>query len=92
MKALKESLGIIAGVISVNPVGKLVVMGVMGIADASTGGKASDFINDGHKMNTTLSLLPAGMLMQQIANDASDGKSGDALTKYIPDPKKMIIH
>ena len=91
MKALKESLGIIAGVISVNPVGKLLVMGVMGIADVATKGEASNFINDGHKMNGTLSMLPGGMLVQQIANDASNGKSGDALTKYVPDPKKMII-
>jgi hypothetical protein len=92
MKALKESLGLIAGVVSVNPIGKLVVMGVMGVADVATHGEASNFINDGHKMNGTLSMLPGGMLMQQIANDASDGKSGNALTKYVPDPKKMLMH
>ena len=91
MKALKESLGIIAGVVSITPVGKLLVMGTMGIADLATHGQASNFIDDGHKMNSTLNMLPAGRLLQTIANDASDGKSGDALNKYVPDPVHLIV-
>jgi hypothetical protein len=91
MHALKQSLGIIAGVVSLNPIGKVLVTGVMAIADVASNGKASDFVNDGHKINSTLNFLPGGELMQQVANDASKGKSGDALTKYVPDPKKMIM-
>ena len=89
--ALRKSLGVIAGVISLNPIGKVLVMGTMGIADAITGGKGSDYVNDGHKVNSTLSMLPGGMLLQQFANDI-DPRSGEALNKYIPDPKKMIIN
>ena len=32
------------------------------------------------------------MLAQQVANDASNGRSGDVLGKYVPDPKKMAIN
>lgn len=91
MKGLKEGLGIVAGVISVNPIGKLLVTGTMGIADLATHGEASNFINDGHKTNSTLNMVPAGRLLQSIANDATNGKSGEALTKYVPDPVHMVV-
>lgn len=91
MPALKQALGIIAGVISMHPIGKGIVMGVTGIADAASGGKASDFINNGNKVNGTLAMLPAGLLAQQIANDATKGKSGNTLSRSVPDPKKMVM-
>ena len=31
------------------------------------------------------------MLIQNIANEASNGKSGSTLSTYVPDGKKMII-
>jgi hypothetical protein len=92
MPALKQATGIIAGVISMHPIGRAAVMGITGIADAASNGKASDFINNGNKVNGTLSMVPGGLLAQQVANDASKGKSGDALNKYVPDPKKMIMN
>ena len=91
MPALKQAVGIIAGVISMHPIGKGIVMGVTGIADAASGGKASDFINNGNKVNGTLAMLPGGLLAQQIANDATKGKSGNTLSRYVPDPKKMVM-
>jgi hypothetical protein len=91
MKALQEATGIIAGIVSITPIGKLLVTASVAIADKETHGKATAYLNNGHNVNSTLSMVPGGMLFQQIANDASNGKSGDTLGKYISDPKKMII-
>ena len=92
MPALRIATGIILGVVNLTPMGRLLSTGVMGVADAASHGKASEFANNGHQVNGTLSMLPGGMLAQQVANDASNGKSGDTLSKYVPDPKKMVIH
>jgi hypothetical protein len=35
--------------------------------------------------------IPRGLLIQNIANEASNGKSGSTLSTYVPDGKKMII-
>ena len=91
MHALKQSVGIIAGVVSLHPIGRGLVQGIMGIADASTRGSASQWLNDGHQTNGTLSMIPGGFLAQQIANDASRGKSGEILGRYVPDAKKIAI-
>jgi len=92
MKALQTATGIIAGVVALTPVGKALLMVSTTIADKATHGKATAYLNNGHATNGTLSMLPGGFLAQTIANDASGGKSGDALAKYVPDPKKMVIH
>lgn len=92
MPALKVATGIILGVVNITPMGRLVSTAVMGIADTASHGKASAFANNGHQVNGTLSMLPGGMLAQQVANDATHGKSGNTISKYVPDPKKMAIH
>ena len=92
MPALRIATGIILGIVNLTPMGKLASTAIMGVADAASHGKASDFANNGHQVNGTLAMLPGRMLAQQVANDASNGKSGDTLSKYVPDPKKMIIH
>ena len=88
--ALKMATGLIVGVLETIPITKPFVMAGMAIADTASKGKASEFINNGNKVNGTFAMLPGGLLVQQIANDASHGKSGDTLNKYVPDPKKMI--
>ena len=92
MPALKIATGIILGLVNLTPMGKLASTAIMGAADAGSHGAASNFINNGHQVNSTLSFLPGGMLAQQVANDASNGRSGDVLGKYVPDPKKMAIN
>jgi hypothetical protein len=92
MKALQTATGLIAGVASLTPQGKALLMVSTTIADKATGGKATAYLNNGHSTNGTLSMLPGGFLAQQVLNDASGGKSGNALAKYVPDPKKMVIH
>lgn len=92
MRALQQAVGIIGGAVSATPVGKLVMMGITGIADASTGGKASNYLNDGRSVNSTLSMLPGGVLAQRVANLATDGKSGAAISKTVVDPMHLAIH
>ena len=92
MRALQQAVGIIGGAVSAHPIGKLVMMGITGIADASTGGKASNYLNDGRSVNSTLSMLPGGVLAQRVANLATDGKSGAAISKTVVDPMHLAIH
>ena len=92
MDALQKAVGIIGGVIALSPIGKLVDTGIMTVADIASNGKASEFVNNGHEVNRTMNLLPGGMLAQQLLNDATGGKSGSTLDKFVPDPMKMAIH
>ena len=91
MGALQKSVGIIAGVVSLFPPAKLAVTAIVGIADASDKGSASKYLNSGHSTNSTLNMLPGGFLVQNVANLASNGKSGTTLAKITPDPVKMGI-
>ena len=90
MNALRKGTNIIAGIISLTPPGKLLVTASVGIADLSTHNAASNYLNNGKKYNSTLSLLPGGLLIQSVANESSNGKSGDFFNK-IPDPKKTVF-
>ena len=91
--ALQKATGIIAGLVALSPIGRLAELGVFTIADAASHGKASEFVNNGHNVNSTLSyLVPGGMLAQQVANDSTNGLVGSTLQKFVPDPKKMVIH
>ena len=91
MHALQQATGIIAGVVSLTPVGKAVVAISTAIADKATGGKATAYLTDGHGANSTLSMLPGGNLIQGIVRTV-DPKAADTLNKMVPDPKKMLIH
>ena len=88
MPALRIATGVILRIVNITPMGRLLSTSVMGVADAASHGKASEFANNGHQVNGTLSMLPGGMLAQQLGNDATHGKMGDTLSKYVPDPKK----
>ena len=72
--------------------GKLASTAIIVAADAGSHGQGSNFVNNWHQVNSTLSFLTGGMLAQQVANDASNGRSGNVLEKYIPDPKRMAIN
>jgi hypothetical protein len=91
MKGLKIATGIIVGALEVFPITKPFVMAGMGIADAASKGKATEFVTNGRKTNGMLSMVPGGLLIQNIANEASNGKSGSTLSTYVPDGKKMIM-
>ena len=92
MDILQKATGIIAGLVALSPIGRLAELAVFTVADTASHGKASEFINNGHTVNTTLNLLPGGMLAQQVANDLTNGLVGSTLQKFVPDPKKMVIH
>ena len=91
MDILQKATGIIAGLVALSPIGRLAELGIVSIADVASHGKASEFINNGHSVNTTLNLLPGGMLAQQVANDSSNGLVGNTLQKFVPDPKKWLF-
>ena len=80
MPGLRIATGIILGIVNITPLGRVASSLIMGVADASSHGKASDFANNGHQVNGTLAMLPGGVLAQQVANDASNGKSGNTLS------------
>jgi hypothetical protein len=91
MHALQQATGIIAGIVSLTPVGKAVVAVSTAIADKATGGKATAYLTDGHGANSTLSMLPGGNLIQGIVRTVNPN-AADTLNKMVPDPKKMLIH
>ena len=89
MKLLQKTSGYIISTISVYPPVAVALVVSTLIADKITGGKATEYLNDGKSNNSTLNMLPAGRLIQRTINDSTDGKSGDILTKYLPDPIKV---
>ena len=91
MNALQKSTEYIAGIISVHPVGKLLVAGTLGIADLSTHGAATKYVNHGQKTNQTISLIPGGMLLQSILGDSTAGKSNQLISNKVPDPKRDLF-
>ena len=91
MKILRTTVGYIHDVIGLVPPLKYAVLGITLAADVSTKGKATEFLNDNRKSNSTLSLFPGMSLTQKIANDLSDGKSGTFITNNTFDSKKLAI-
>ena len=91
MKILRTSVGYIHDVIGLVPPLKYAVLGVTLAADLGTNGKATEYLNDNRKSNSTLSLFPGMSLTQKIANDLSDGKSG-SFTDNTFDSKKFAIN
>ena len=91
MKILRTSVGYIHDVIGLVPPLKYAVLGITLAADVSTKGKATEYLNDNRKSNSTLSLFPGMSWTQKIANDLSDGKSGTFITNNTFDSKKFAI-
>ena len=53
MNALKIAIGIIVGIVNVTPIEKLLNMAIIGIADAASNSRASNFRNNGHRVGST---------------------------------------
>ena len=91
-KDLRTSIGYIHDIISIIPPLKLLTIGITSIADLATNGKATNYLDNDKKVNHTIDFLPSGGLMQRIANDASNGKSGEFIDRYTVDNKKIFVN
>ena len=88
---LQKTVGYISASISLVPPLRPIVLGITTIADLASKGKSSEYLNNGQRSNSTLNFVPGGDLVQKILNDSTKGKSGEFITKYTPDIKKMAI-
>ena len=88
---LQKTVGYISASISLVPPLRPIVLGITTVADLASKGKSSEYLNNGQKSNSTLNFVPGGDLLQKILNDSTNGKSGEFITKYTPDVKKMAI-
>ena len=86
---LRTSIGYIHDIISIIPPLKLLTIGITSVADLATNGKATDYLDDNKKVNH---FLPGGGLIQRIANDSSNGKSGQFIDRYTIDNKKLFVN
>ena len=88
---LQKTVGYISASISLVPPLRPIVLGITTVADLASKGKSSEYLNNGQRSNSTLNFVPGGDLVQKILNDSTQGKSGEFITKYTPDIKKMAI-
>ena len=88
---LQKTVGYIVASVSIIPPLRPVVLGITTVADLASKGKSSEYLNNGQRSNSTLNFVPGGDLVQKILNDSTKGKSGEFITKYTPDIKKMAI-
>ena len=91
-KDLRTSIGYIHDVISIIPPLKLLTIGITSIADLATNGKATNYLDNDKKVNDTIDFLPGGSLLQRVANDSSNGKSGQFIDRYTIDNKKIFVN
>ena len=91
-KDLRTSIGYIHDVISIIPPLKLLTIGITSIADFATNGKATNYLDNDKKVNHTIDFLPGGSILQRIANDSSNGKSGEFIDRYTVDNKKIFVN
>ena len=91
-KDLRTSIGYLHDVISIIPPFKLLTIGITSIADLATNGKATSYLDNDKKVNHTIDFLPGGSLLQRIANDSSNGKSGEFIDRYTVDNKKILVN
>lgn len=89
----RTSISTINSTLNVYPPFKLLSGATIAIADASTGGKASQYLADGRPVNSTLSLVPGGELAQLISNRSTHNQSGKTLTQdKNSDPKGNLMN
>ena len=70
MKILRTSVGYIHDIIGLVPPLKYAVLGITLAADLGTNGKATTYLNDNRKSNSTLSLFP-GMSLTFVPRSAA---------------------
>jgi hypothetical protein len=90
LQGLQKATQITAGIVSLTPVGKALVVASTVIANKATNSNAASSYLGTDKNNSTLSMLPGGMLAQQILKVA-DPSLSDKLNSTLPDPKKMVV-
>ena len=89
IQGLQQATKIATGIIAITPIGKLAVKAItLSTGAAGKGGDAAQWMGGG---NSTLSMVPGGMLAQSIASAATNGRSDQVLQSTLPDPKKMLI-
>ena len=89
-QGLQKAVQITAGVVALTPIGKSLLKVAVLSGDAGSHGGASAYLGLGNT-NSTLDMVPGGLLSQQIANVATNGKSGQQLNSTLPDPKRMAM-
>jgi len=88
---IQDAVKILAGVVALTPIGKGLLIATTKIADAATHSNAADQYLGLDKDNSTLSMLPGGLLAQQVLQVA-DPSLANKINSTIPDPKKMAIN
>ena len=88
---IQDAVKILAGVVALTPIGKGLLIATTKIADAVTHSNAADQYLGLDKDNSTLSMLPGGLLAQQVLQVA-DPSLANKINSTIPDPKKMAIN
>ena len=88
---LQKTVSYISAAISIVPPLRPIVLGITTVADLASKGESSKYLNNGQKSNSSLNFVPGGDLVQKILNDSTKGKSGEFITRYTPDVKKMAI-
>lgn len=91
MAALQKATQIIAGVVALTPIGRGLLTAATQIADKADHGAASSYLGLDNT-NSTLSMVPGGLLAQQAANVATNGQAGHQLNQYVPDPKRLAMN
>ena len=90
-EGLQKAVKIASGVLSVTPIGKAVVMATVAIADKATNSHSASSYLGTDKNNSTLSMVPGGLLFQQVL-EVADPKLAHQVESTIPDPKRMAVH
>ena len=89
-EGLQKAVKLASGVLSVTPIGKAVVMATVAIADKATNSHSASSYLGTDKNNSTISLLPGGLLAQQIL-EVADPNIARKLESAVPDPKRVAI-
>ncbi len=58
--------------------------------NSGSGGKVNAWTGLGDT-NSTLNMVPGGLLAQNIAGVATNGKSNAEMNRFVPDPKRLVI-
>lgn len=92
-KALRSAVSLIAGAISMNPIGRGLVGAITLIADKATqSNQASEYLSNGKQSNETINMfLPGGLFAQNLASVASSGSSNDYIQRFVTDPKRIAM-
>ena len=85
LQGVQAATQITAGVLSITPIGKVIVKATVLIADKATHSDAASSYLGTNNNNSTLSMLPGGMLAQQVLGVVSP-KLANQLESTLPDP------